>query len=174
MWSCFKLECLEENLNRRNPLCKLLCFFFTETTMRILIEHVDLSRKLEKVNIGETILACWFSQHTCAVSVLRKTPTEGPLILLRVCGLHHKCQPIWKIRSSSESTHSWRRKGGFGFFFPKHFWNVPALPGMTPEHSDYVMPVTHLLWEITEQTVKPARENVPHWCGPTVSIASLW
>lgn len=68
MWSCFKLEILEENLKNQNPLCNLLYFFSTETTMRILIKHLDLSRKLEKVNTGETILSCRFSPYLCCVS----------------------------------------------------------------------------------------------------------
>lgn len=41
MWSCFKLEFLKENLNKRNPLCNLLYFLFTETTTTILINKVS-------------------------------------------------------------------------------------------------------------------------------------
>lgn len=140
--------------------------------MRVLIKHLDLSKKLEKVNIGETILSCWFSQHICAVVVERKMPAEGSPILLRVCGLHHKWQAGWKIHASPESTNSWRRKRLS--FFSKIFWNIPALPGMAAGHSDYMMPVTCLPWEITEQKIKPARENVPYRCGPTISISALW
>lgn len=160
MWSYFKLEILEENLNRK--------YVFYNSFHRSYHEDFnEVPVLIQKTGEGKCwgyytpLSICPISWHfvSCEKDVIWRTPYLKNYLW---------CEPVWKIHSSSESTQSWRKRR---LYF---FKNIFTLPEMALEYSDYMMPVTHLLWDVTSQRVKTAREHIGQWYGPTVSIVSLW